>query len=150
MQAVVDHEYLFRDLHWQAGSVHNARIFANSTVFKEACNGSILQGDAVSISGRDIPIFLVGDSAYPLMTWLMKPFAHNTQLTSSEKIFNYKLSRARIAVENAFGRLKARWRRLLKHNDMNLSNIPTVVAACCILHNVMYVKFTVNGLITSG
>ena len=30
------------------------------------------------ISGRDIPIFLVGDSAYPLMTWLMKPFAHNT------------------------------------------------------------------------
>ena len=70
------------------------------------------------------------------MTWLMKPFAHNTQLTSSEKIFNYKLSRARIVVENAFGRLKARWRRLLKRNDMSLSNIPTVVAACCILHNV--------------
>lgn len=137
LQAIVDHEYLFRDIYigWP-GSVHDARIFANSTVFKEACNGSILQGDAVSISGRDIPIFLVGDSAYPLMTWLMKPFAHNTQLTSSEKIFNYKLSRARIVVENAFGRLKARWRRLLKRNDMNLSNIPTVVAACCILHNV--------------
>ncbi len=61
---------------------------------------------------------------------------YNTQLTSSQKIFNYKLSRARIVVENAFGRLKARWRRLLKRNDMSLSNIPTVVVACCILHNV--------------
>ena len=51
-------------------------------------------------------------------------------------MFNYKLSRICIVVENVFGRLKARRRRLLKHNDMSLSNIPTVVAACCILHNV--------------
>ena len=80
LQAVVDHEYLFRDIYigWP-GSVHDARIFANSIVFKEACNGSILQGDAMSISGRDIPIILVGDSAYPypLMTWLMKPFVEH-------------------------------------------------------------------------
>lgn len=66
----------------------------------------------------------------------MKPFAHNTALTNSQRTFNYRLSRARIVVENAFGRLKARWRRLLKRNDMNLLNVPMVVTACCILHNV--------------
>ena len=36
----------------------------------------------------------------------------------------------------AFGCLKARWRRLLKQNDMNVENVPTVVGACCILHNI--------------
>ena len=38
--------------------------------------------------------------------------------------------------ENAFGHLKARWRQLLKQNDMSMSNVPNVVIACCILCNV--------------
>ena len=39
-------------------------------------------------------------------------------------------------VENAFGRLKARWRHLIKQNDMAVKNVPKVVTACCILHNI--------------
>ena len=89
----------------------------------------------VKVGGTDIPIFLIGDSAYPLSSWLMKPFAHNSNLTPSQRSFNYHLSRARILVENAFGRLKARWRRLMKRNDMNIDTIPCVVTACCILRN---------------
>ena len=52
------------------------------------------------------------------------------------KNFNYRLSRARIVSENAFGRLKARWRRPLKQNDMSISIVPNVIMACCILYNV--------------
>ncbi len=79
---------------------------------------------------------MLGDSAYPLQTWLMKPFAHNGTLTQDQQRYNYRLSHARIVVENAFGRLKARWRRLLKKNDMSIQHIPTIICACCILHNV--------------
>ena len=43
-------------------------------------------------------------------------------------------------VEIAFGRLKARWRRLSKQNDMNVDNVPTVVGACCILHNICQIN----------
>ena len=57
-------------------------------------------------------------------------------MTDGEKIFNYRLSCARIVVENAFGRLKARWRRLIKQNDMEVQHVPNVVTACCILHNI--------------
>ena len=65
-------------------------------------------------------------------------------LTPSQRSFNYHLSRASILVENAFGRLKARWRRLMKRNDMNIDNIPCVITACCILHNMC----EVHGLVT--
>jgi len=36
----------------------------------------------------------------------------------------------------AFGRLKARWRRLGKKIDMFVGNVPNVILACCILHNI--------------
>ena len=36
----------------------------------------------------------------------------------------------------AFGRLMARWRRLNKKIDMHIDNVPNVILACCILHNV--------------
>ena len=51
-------------------------------------------------------------------------------------LYNYRLSRARIVVENAYGRLKVRWHRLMKRNDMHISHIPTVTAAACILYNM--------------
>ena len=37
----------------------------------------------------------------------MKPFAHNDSLSMEQKTYNYRICRARIVVENAFGRLKA-------------------------------------------
>ena len=40
-------------------------------------------------------------------------------------------------VENAFGRLKGRWRWLLKRNDAQLQHIPPVIAACVTLHNIL-------------
>ena len=66
----------------------------------------------------------------------MKPFADNGGLTPDARTFNYWLSRARIVIENAFGRLKGRWRCLLKRTDMDLKNIPNVIARCVILHNI--------------
>lgn len=55
--------------------------------------------------------------------------------TSAEE-FNYRLSRTRVVVEIAFGRLKARWRRLSKQIEMDIKNVPNVIAACCVLHNL--------------
>ena len=101
----------------------------------------------VKVGRTDIPIFLIGDSGYPLSSWLTKPFAHNSNLTSSQRSFNYHLSRACILVENAFGRLKTRWRRLMKSNDMTIDNNPCVVIACCILHNMCEVHMEIVSMI---
>ena len=66
----------------------------------------------------------------------MKPFTDNGHLTPDARTFNYRLSRARIVIENAFGRLKGRWRCLLKRTDMDLKHIPNVIATCVVLHNI--------------
>ena len=39
-------------------------------------------------------------------------------------------------LEHAFGRLKGRWRCLLKRMDYHLDNVPHVIAACVVLHNI--------------
>ena len=115
IQAVVDSEYLFCDIYvgWP-GSVHDACVFANSSLYKKAIEGTILNGHVRCLDGKDVPTVLVGDSGYPLLPWLIKPFTFSTVLTLKEKKFNYRLSRARIVVENAFGMLEAWWRRLSK------------------------------------
>ena len=138
LQAVVDQDYLFRDIcvGW-AGSVHDARVFVNSLIYKRITEDGLLS-DAQSrtLGGKEVPACIIGDSAYPINTWLMKPFADTSSLSPQQKHFNYRLSRARTVVEIAFARLKARWRRLLKRNDMHTEHIPTVISACCILHNL--------------
>jgi len=137
LQGIVDSNYLFRDVcvGWP-GSVHDARVFSNSGIFTKLTSEKVLDCNYLRIQDKNISLFLIGDSAYPLKTFLMKPFAFNTALTNQQKVFNYNLSKARIVVENAFGRLKARWRRLTKRNEMNVSNVPHIVTACCVLHNI--------------
>jgi len=80
-----------------------------------------------------VPLYLIGDS---MLTWLMKLFPHNSSLSAEQRTYNYRICRARIVVKNTFGRLKARWRRVSKRLDADIDNIPTIITACYILHNM--------------
>ena len=82
-----------------------------------------------------MPLLILGDPAYPLKSWLMKPFS-DTGLTARQRKFNYQLSGVRVIVENALGRLKGRWRSLMKRNDNNIKFVPKLVTACCALRNL--------------
>ena len=79
---------------------------------------------------------MIGDSAYRIKSRLMKLFAHNTDLTTEQRTYDNQVCRVRIVTEIAYGRLKARWRHLSKRNDMNIDNIPHVITAACVLHNI--------------
>lgn len=88
------------------------------------------------------PIFLIGDDAFPLSNRLMKPYPgrRNELLTKEEEIFNYRLSRARRCVENAFGIFSVKWACVNRTFNCQPDRIKTIVAACCLLHNFLLNK----------
>lgn len=75
--------------------------------------------------------------AFPLKTNLMKPYPGTQAANSAKRIYNYRLSRARRCVENAFGVMCARWRVLRNRMSLLPDNAVLVVAACCCLHNFL-------------
>ena len=141
LQGTVDFKGRFIDLYigWP-GRVHDARVFSNSSLYDRGQRKALLPNKPVSLSGTDVPLVILGDPAYPLLPWLMKAFVNNGRLTSEQNTFNYRLSKARVVVEHAYGRLKGRWRCLLKRLDIDVDDVSEVVAACCVLHNICEVK----------
>lgn len=113
------------------GSVHDSTVFKESGLFKNS--SKLIPRYKTSFQNINIPLMLIGDPAYPMLPWLLKPYTGS--LTADEESFNCYLSSARISVENGFGRLKGRWRCLSKRMDISTKLVPKVVLACVILHN---------------
>lgn len=113
VQGVVDNKGLFTDVYvgWP-GRVHDARVFANSSLYRKGQNKTLFPHWVEKISGTDIPIVLLGDPAYPLLQWLMKAYPDTGGLSRQQRRFNYSLSKARVVVEHSYGKLKGRWRCL--------------------------------------
>ena len=84
VQAVVDYRYCFLDIYarWP-GSVHNARVLVHSSFYKKADAGQLLSPVTKKINRVNIPVYVIGDSAYPMLPWLMKPF---NQPNNDEKV----------------------------------------------------------------
>ena len=57
------------------------------------------------VDGRMLPFVLVGDEAFPLKEYLMKPYP-GRDLNEERRVYNYSLSRARRVIENAFGKVE--------------------------------------------
>ena len=102
---------------------------ANSWFYAAANSGTLFPDWSVQLGGVDVTLVVLGDAAYPLLPWLMKPYLDNPGTTDQERYYNYRQSRARMVVENAFGRLKGRWRCLLRRMAADVSNAPSIVGA---------------------
>ena len=90
---------------------------------------------AKDIEGINVPVHILGGPAYPLRTWLMKPYTQ-PGATSREQAFNTTLSSTSTVIQRAFSHLKGRWRILLKKKDTQIKNINNVILSCAVIHNL--------------
>ncbi|XP_033108143.1 protein ALP1-like [Anneissia japonica] len=135
LQGLVDHRYRFIDfdLGWP-GKCHDTWVYEHSSIGHTDSEGNYYPELVKNINNVPIPVVLVGDSAYALSNGMMKPYKREN-LTREQKRYNYIQSRSRMVVENAFGRLKNRWRCLMKRNDSSITNMKYIIGACLVLHN---------------
>ena len=90
-----------------AGNAHDSIIFQATDIYAEIARGQKLPSIAESEGNVDTPSLILDDSAFPFHTWLMKPYG-NAIFTPEQRYFNYRLSRARMVTEGAYGKLKGR------------------------------------------
>ena len=94
----------FRHILWVStghkGSTHDSTAFLGTELYQ------LLQKLTPKLIARQL--FLVGDTAYPLMPFMMVPFP-NAEAGSEEDAFNFWLSNSRIQIECTFGMYTFQW-----------------------------------------
>lgn len=139
LMALVDADYKFL---WvqvgDVGSSSDGQIWNNCEMREAIEQGVLGVPDAAPLHGDDMatPYYLIADDAFGMRTFLMKPFSRRG-LTRDEQIFNYRLSRARRVVENAFGIMANKFRCLLGPMQVEVDSATLIVKTCCVLHNYL-------------
>ena len=141
LMALVDANLKFTGIEVGApGRYSDGGIFSNSNLGKGFLNGSFALPAKEPLPGAEhlgtMPYVIVADEAFPLKECIMRPYPGRGQ-SHEQRVYNYRLSRARRTSENAFGLLASRWRvfhtKIATELDLT---IPTVKAAC-VLHNML-------------
>lgn len=148
LMALVDADYRF--LYCDVGC--NGRM-SDGGVFADCTLNAALQSSIAHVPGprrisgiqEPLSYHIVADDAFPLRDDIMKPYSVR-HLTQEQRIFNYRLSRARRVVENAFGIFSNRFRVFLTTIALAPEKVEVIVLAACALHNYLLTKCDKNYL----
>lgn len=135
-----DYKFLYVDVGCN-GRVSDGGVF-NKCSYTTARDVGLLHLPKPSpLLGRDvdIPYVLVADDAFALKPNVMKPFPGN-HLPASQRVHNYRLSRARRTIENTFGIMSAKFRVLRSPILLDAAKTRKVTLACCALHNFLITR----------
>lgn len=118
------------------GKNSDGGIFAHSQLGKNLENGRCNIPNETNLPNTDTPApyVIVGDEAFPLKTYLLRPFP-GSHLDNPKKIYNYRLSRARNVSEESFGILSQKFRIYQRRLKLHPKCADIIIFATCILHN---------------
>ncbi|XP_030760537.1 protein ALP1-like [Sitophilus oryzae] len=148
---VVDANYCFIFVNAGCqGRISDGGVFANTTLKSLIAKNDLNLPEASPLPGRSnpVPYAFIGDDAFTLQPHLLKPYAGLHDRGSGERIFNYRISRARRIVENAFGIISSVFRVLRKPMLIEPNKATKVVLACVHLHNFLKRSSTSKNIYT--
>lgn len=91
--------------------------------------------EALPGTTNEVPYVVIGDEAFPLKTYLLRPYPGKQLDNNEKKIYNYRLCRARRVVENAFGILSQKFRIYNRRIIAKPENVDVIILTTCVLHN---------------
>ncbi|KAK9057643.1 hypothetical protein SSX86_022479 [Deinandra increscens subsp. villosa] len=139
LQVIVDPAMRFLDVvSGFPGRMSKDIILHESEFFNLAQTGEILTGNEVELpGGTKIPEYLVGDSGFRLLPWLITPYHDDGKLTENQTEYNKKHLATRVVAGCALKKLKGVWAVIeggMWRPDRH--KLPRIIFACCILHNI--------------
>ncbi|CAK1590297.1 unnamed protein product [Parnassius mnemosyne] len=139
--AVSDSDNTFRIIDVGAyGKDSDGGVLSNSKFFQELNSGNIQLPPEERLPNSDIvaPYVFLGDEAFPLKTFIMRPYPRTQATGNADKSrFNFKLSTTRVGIECTFGMAASKFRILLKSIETSVDNSIKIVKAVCLLHNII-------------
>lgn len=137
--ADANYNFLYADVGCQ-GRISDGGVFKYTSLYKKIEDKSLNIPLSEALPGRTspAPYVFVADDAFALSTYMMKPYpGHKPGSSTPERIFNYRLSRARRVIENVFGIMSSRFRVLLKPIALEPNKAELIVLACIYMHNFL-------------
>ncbi|XP_061589260.1 putative nuclease HARBI1 [Cololabis saira] len=126
LQGIVDERGRFINIFaGPPGKVRDARMLRASnfyTTWEEKMGDYTLLADS-AYTGQEFP-------------FVISPKLDNGALTEAEELQNSSISRGRVVVEQAFGRMKCKWRRLRDLQNTRIDGVVMIIMAACFLHNM--------------
>jgi nuclease HARBI1 len=108
------------------GRAHDSRVLKTSSLWRTFEQGELPFPGSV----------LLGDSGYPLRSWLMTPFLGNPQDDARQR-YNFHHAKTRSIIERTFGIWKSRFYILKTGIRVRSMSLASKLIVCCgILHNL--------------
>ena len=134
------YEFILVDI-GDAGRQSDGGVYANSQLGYAIDNNLLNIPAPEPINGYDhekiFPYVYVADDAFSLKTFMIKPYASNNQCDRSRVICNYRISRARRVIENAFGIVATRFRIFRRPIIAKVETVVLITKAAIGLHNFL-------------
>lgn len=120
------------------GRISDNVVFNQCDLSRALSNNSLNLPTARTLPRSNImaPFVIVADDAFALKPYLLKPYSRISR-TAQNRVFNYRLSRARNTVENVFGHLASRFRLLQGTINLRSTKVKIFISAICVLHNFL-------------
>lgn len=137
--AIVNANYEFIYIHEGTnGRISDGGVLRRTDFFDKLENHdlNIPEPEKLTSSSFVCPYGFIGDEAFSLSENVWKPFPQ-IGISKEERIFNYRLSRARRVVENVFGILCSRFKIFQRPIKINLEHADSAILASCALHNFL-------------
>ena len=123
-----NYEFLYVDV-GKNGRMSDGGVIAQTEFYRRLQNGSLdLPPPEDNVEG--LPFVFIADEAFALGDHLMRPFPMRTLTPPDQRVFNYRLARARRVVENTFGIMTSQFRLFLTPIHMAEYKLNHIILAC--------------------